>query len=253
MKRIVLAFLVVSVACTSTGSDVATSHRRSPTPASQTPGSPPSSSPSPAQTASGPPTRPTHLNSGQEPGRLGLITIPTVSIRPDPHDTVLVFVAVLSVELQPVGAPSVTGGGAHWTQIEGTQKNSLSTRGLFAFAASNVRPGPLTIGLPTGTRATTCWSIVEARGSVLRTITNPAGALETSHSITMPDPTGLVVAAWAIGQEVPATVEPPFQELGQVHTVNPGATCLSAWGLADTATATWSQPGHSIAIAVELG
>jgi hypothetical protein len=197
-------------------------------------------------------TRAVHLSTGQEPP-LGLATIPTEPIRPDPRDTVLVFVLLLSVELQPVPIPSVTGGGTHWTEIEDTQKNSFSTRGLSAFAASNVRPGRLAIRLPEGTRATTCWSIVQGKGSVLRTSTQAVGALETSHSVTLPDPTGLVVAAWGIGQEVPAMVEPPFHELGEVHTVNPGATCLTAWGTTDTATATWSQPGHSIAIAVELG
>lgn len=249
MKGLLLAFLAALVACTST--PTATPQRTRPQ--STVGGSGlPSSPTSPAPTASVPPTRAVHLSTGEELP-LGLTSIPTAEIRPDRDDTVLVFVLLLSVQQQTVPNPTVKGGGARWTLIENSMKSTFSSRGLTAFAATDVSPGRLTIGLPSGTRATTCWSIVEAEGSVLRTVANPMGALETSHSVTMPEPTGLVVAAWGIGQEVPAAVQPPFHELGQVHTVNPGATCLTAWGTTDTATATWSQPGHSIAIAVELG
>jgi hypothetical protein len=124
---------------------------------------------------------------------------------------------------------------------------------MTVFGADHVGPGPLTFTFPPSAKTAVCWTVVAAPGSVLRTVIDVSGDLETSHSVGIDGPTGIVLAIFGIGQQEPLQVEPPFQQLEQVHTASPGATCVTAWSRSPRATVRWGQPGHAMAAAVEVG
>lgn len=178
----------------------------------------------------------------------------TDPIRPDPRQTVVIFVLTATQGDTPAPAVSVEGGGTRWNPIAETEKIADAPRGLAGFWATGVKPGPLTIRYPDSVDQSTMWTVAQAPGSILGSASNPGGELETTHSVSLPaPPSGIVIAAFGVGQD-DVKVDPPFKELVRSEPSRIGATCVLAWAWGQgTASVSFTPPGHSIATAIVLG
>lgn len=173
-----------------------------------------------------------------------------------PNEDNLVFVYISLATSTTAPTPTLTGEGVTWTLLGSFYKSPGAPRNLSVYYAIGAQPGTLTISglVPPKTHLT--WSVAQGGNSIVQTATDVTGALETSHSVTLAAaPEGAVVAGFLVGQQGTVDDGPPYVDLGQGHTSF--FTTFSEWdvdgpGDYQTATAYWTQPGHSIGTAIEV-
>ena len=149
-----------------------------------------------------------HTANGRDASHLGRNATrggrerPDASIRPGRANTVLVGITTLAGS-GTAPAPSLTGGGVRWTQLDSVTEVKNGAGGprlLTLFASTGVGPGPLTISVAPQPKQELSWSVVQAKGTVVQMGSTGEPLAGPPAQVSLPDPpTGTVLAFFLVG------------------------------------------------------
>ncbi len=178
--------------------------------------------------------------------------IDTAPIAPDPSSVVVAYVLLRPGDDSPATVEGVSGGGVGWRQVGSASRAPAAPRRLTAFAATGVDGGPLTISFPRSAGTGVLWAVVELPGSIGSITPLAWPDVRSSATASSEGRIAPILVGFGVGTASPVSAVPPARSLDQA-TLEAFSISLSVhWSRSSRVSATWPDPAHAIAVALEL-
>jgi hypothetical protein len=178
--------------------------------------------------------------------------VDTAPVAPGPSSTVVVFILVLTGDDSPAMVEGVAGGGVRWREVGSVSRAPAAPRRLTVFSATEIRGGPLTISFPRAPRTGVLWAVVELSGPIDSVTPYAWPELRSSAAASSEGSAIPILVGFGVGTASHVSAAPPARSLAQATLAGFSASLAVHWSRSSPVSATWSDPAHTIAIAVPL-
>jgi hypothetical protein len=178
--------------------------------------------------------------------------VDTAPIAPGPSSFVVVYILVLTADDSPAMVEGVSGGGVRWRDMGSVSREPAAPRRLTVFSARKVHGGPLKISFPRAPRTGVLWAVVELSDPIGSITPFAWPELRSSAAASSEGSPVPILVGFGVGTASHVSAVPPARGLARATLVGFSASLSVHWSPSSRVSATWSDPAHTIAIAIPL-